>query len=207
LAAGAGGRMGGRAKCLLEIEGQSLLERLVHAVYKSIKQVPIVVLGHHAAEIQAHFAQWPSHLVPRQLINPSPASDTTSSMHIGLRATNPHVQVVMVLLADQPLINTDDIVAVLDAFQARPDKCRLLVPTVNGVPGHPVIFDSTVRTEMLARPGTSLRHWRAGNPDSTFLWAVNNDNYTRDLDTPDDLIALGNETGWSIKWPQHKRNR
>lgn len=202
MAAGAGARMGGRAKCLVEIEGHSLLERLVHAVYKSLKQVPLVVLGHHAAEIQAHLAQWPSHLVPRQLINPSPASDTTSSMHIGLRATNPHVQAVMVLLADQALINADDIVTVLDAFQGRPSQFSVLVPMVQGVPGHPVIFDSTVRRDMLASPGTSLRNWRTANPDSTFLWAVDNDNYVRDLDTPEDLIALSNKTGWAIKWPK-----
>ena len=201
LAAGAGRRMGGRAKCLLEVQGQSLLERLVRAVRSVGLPTPVLVLGHHAAEIQAHLAQWPAHLAPRQVINPAPEDDPAPSLHIGLRALDNDVQAVMVLLADQPLINAADIGAVLSAFQRRPSACQLVVPMVNGVPGHPVVFDAAVRTDLLASPGTSLRHWRAAHPQATQPWVVENPHHTRDLDTPDDVDTLARDTGWVCRWP------
>ncbi|WP_332741161.1 nucleotidyltransferase family protein [Hydrogenophaga sp.] len=201
LAAGAGRRMGGRAKCLLEVQGHSLLERLARSVRSVGLQTPVLVLGHHATEIQAHLAQWPGHLSPRQVVNPTPEDDPASSLHLGLHALGSDVQAVMVLLADQPLIDADDIGAVLGAFQRRPAGCRVLMPMVNGVPGHPVMFDAAVRAELLAAPGTSLRQWRAAHPQATLPWVVDNPHHTRDLDTPEDLVALARDTGWVCRWP------
>lgn len=202
LAAGAGRRMGGRAKCLLEVQGQSLLERLVRAVRRLGLHAPMLVLGHHATEIQAHLAQWPAHLTPRQVVNSAPEDDPASSLHQGLRALDDDVQAIMVLLADQALIDAADIGAVLNAFQRRPPGCRVLMPMVNGVPGHPVVFDASVRADLLAAPGTSLRQWRTAHPQTTLPWVVDNPHYTRDLDTPDDLDALARDTGWVCRWPE-----
>ncbi|MDZ4130215.1 MAG: nucleotidyltransferase family protein [Hydrogenophaga sp.] len=202
LAAGAGRRMGGRAKCLLQVQGQSLLERLVCAVRGLGLHTPVLVLGHHAAEIQAHLAHWPEHLTPRQVVNPAPEDDPASSLHTGLRALDADVQAVMVLLADQPLINAADIGAVLGAFQRRPAGSKVLVPTVDGVPGHPVMFDAAVRADLLAAPGTSLREWRAAHPQAAWSWAGDNAHHTRDLDTPADVDALARDTGWVCRWPE-----
>lgn len=205
LAAGAGRRMGGRAKCLLEVEGQSLLARLVDSVHSLGLGTPVVVLGHHAADIRAHLAQWPEHLKPRLVTNPAPEDDPGTSLHLGLGALDPDAGAVMVLLADQPLIGPADIGAVLSAFDRRSAGRHLLVPSVNGVPGHPVMFDATVRGELLAAPGTRLRHWRAAHPGATLAWEATNPAYTRDLDTPDDLATLARETGWTIRWPEATR--
>ncbi len=194
--------MGGRAKCLLQVQGQSLLERLVRAVRGLGLHTPVLVLGHHAAEIQAHLAHWPDHLMPRQVLNPAPGDDPASSLHMGLRALDADVQAVMVLLADQPLINAADIGTVLDAFQRRPAGCRVVMPMVDGVPGHPVVFDAAVRAGLLAAPGTSLRQWRAAHPSTTLPWAVDNPHHTRDLDTPEDVDALARDTGWVCRWPE-----
>lgn len=201
LAAGAGRRMGGRAKCLLRVQGHSLVERLVHAIRSLGHHTPVLVLGHHANEIQAHLARWPAHLRPSHVVNPAPEDDPASSLHIGLRALAGNVQVVVVLLADQPLINAADIGAVLDAFQRRPAGCHVMRPVVSGVPGHPVVFDASVRAHALASPGHGLRSWRAAHPQSTLPWVVDNANYTRDLDTPEDLHTLARDTGWVCRWP------
>jgi molybdenum cofactor cytidylyltransferase len=174
LAAGAGRRMGGRAKCLLEVQGKSLLERLVRSVRDLGLHTPVLVLGHHAIDIQAHLAQWPEHLMLRQVVNPAPEDDPASSLHLGLHALDTDVQAVMVLLADQPRINTADIGAMLGVFQRRPPGCQVVLPVVNGVPGHPVIFDAAVRADLLAAPGTGLRQWRAAYPETTLPWAVDN---------------------------------
>jgi len=201
LAAGAGRRMGGRAKCLLELQGHSLLERLVRSL-RSLRQLqPVLVLGHHAVAIQAHLAQWPPHLAPVHVINPAPGDDPAPSLHLGLQALGGNHQAVMVLLADQPLIDTTDIGAVLSAFQRRPPGCQVLMPMVNGVPGHPVMMDASVRADLLAVHGASLRQWRAAHPRATRPWVVDNLHYTRDLDTPHDLDILARDTGWVWRWP------
>jgi|GEM_PF-2491762 len=78
--------MGGRAKCLLTVQGLSLLERLVRSVRNLGQLTSAVVLGHHAVEIQAHLAKWPPHLTPRHVINPAPDDDPATSLYLGLQA-------------------------------------------------------------------------------------------------------------------------
>jgi molybdenum cofactor cytidylyltransferase len=204
LAAGAGRRMGGVAKCLLELNGSSLLERLLRQVQplrgKSRHDL-VLVLGHHAADIQAHLAQLPEAIVPLCVINPRPEDDTASSLRAGLRALSPGMQQVVVLLADQPLIDGSDVQAALQAFIARSPGIRVQVPMVHGQPGHPVIFDARVRAELTTPAQPSLRQWRAAHPQAVRLWATDNPHYTRDLDTPEDLNTLARETRWTWRWP------
>lgn len=202
LAAGAGQRMGRRAKCLLEVQGQTLLERLMHSICSVGFHRCVLVLGHHAADIQAHVAQWPAKLMTGQVVNPSPEEDTATSLQVGLQALDSDTEAVMVLLADQPLIDATDIGAVCAAFKCCPPHFRVLIPMVSGVPGHPVMFDASVRADLIAAPGTSLRQWVAGHPNETLRWKVNNPHYTCDLDTPEHVDALARETGWIIKWPR-----
>jgi molybdenum cofactor cytidylyltransferase len=202
LAAGAGQRMGRRAKCLLKVQGQSLLERLLHSICSMGFHRCVLVLGHHAADIQAHLTKLPAKLMTRQVVNPSPEEDPVTSLQIGLQALDSDTEAVMVLLADQPLIDASDIGAVCAAFKGCPPSFHVLIPMVSGVPGHPVMFDATVRADLLAAPGTSLRQWVAVHPNETLRWEVDNPHYTRDLDTPEDIDALARETGWTIEWPR-----
>ena len=190
--------MGERAKCLLEVQGQSLLERLMRLIHREGFHSCVLVLGHHARDIQAHLTQWPAHLVPQQVINPSPGDDPATSLHIGLRALDSDTQAVMVMLADQPLINATDLRAACSAFNCYLPDCHVLVPMVRGVPGHPVFFDAVVRIDLLTTPGTSLRQWIAIHPNESVKWVVDNPHYISDLDTPDDIEELVRKTGWII---------
>jgi molybdenum cofactor cytidylyltransferase len=52
LAAGAGSRLGGVAKCLITVDGETLLQRLLHAVQTLAPVQTVLVLGHHAQTIQ-----------------------------------------------------------------------------------------------------------------------------------------------------------
>ncbi len=205
LAAGAGRRMGGVAKCLLELEGRTLLERLLtnlQPLRGKARHDLVLVLGHHAHDIQAHVARLPHAIEPLCVINPRPEEDTASSLRAGLRALAHKVDQVVVLLADQPMVDGADVQAALDAFAARGAGIRVQVPMVHGQPGHPVIFDAHVRDELIATPmQPTLRQWRAAHPEAVRLWAVDNPHYTRDLDTTADLEALVRETRWSWRWP------
>ncbi len=197
LAAGAGRRMGGVAKCLLEWNGESLLQRLLRQL-QDLHEVPlahrVIVLGHHAAQIQDHLARQPADRVPPCILNPQPEDDTASSLRVGLSALPAGLQQVAVLLADQPLIDTPDVRAALQAYAGRDVGVQLQVPRVRGQPGHPVILDAALRTRLLAPDAPTLRQWRAQHPQAVRLWDVDNPRYTFDVDTPQDLQALARHT-------------
>ena len=53
LAAGAGSRLGGRPKCLLELGGVPLIRRTLIALSGAGVDEVVVVLGHHAAQVHA----------------------------------------------------------------------------------------------------------------------------------------------------------
>ena len=112
LAAGAGSRLGGRPKSLLELGGVPLIRRQLIALSGAGVDEVVVVLGHHAALIEPAVLEFPVTLVR----NPSPDDGQPSSVVTGLRALGPRLDAVIVALADQPLIQSQDVVALIAAF-------------------------------------------------------------------------------------------
>ena len=108
---------------------------------------------------------------------------------------------VLVLLGDQPLLNAADMQAALDAFEVRERGQHALVPVVRGQPGHPVVLSAHACALLRGRPAGGLRAWRAENPHAVALWASPNPHYVRDLDVPDDLIRLAEDTGLRVQAP------
>ena len=139
LAAGAGSRLGGRPKALLELGGVPLVMRQLVALSGAGVDEVAIVLGHHAEAIEAAVREFPITLVR----NPSPDDGQASSVRIGLQALSPKLDAVIVALADQPLINEQDITALIGAFKKRGDAA-MVVPRVTvarrrspaGQPGH-----------------------------------------------------------------------
>ena len=102
LAAGAGERMGGRPKALLELGGVPLVLRQLIALSGAGVDEVAVVLGHHADAIEPAVRQFPISLVR----NPSPGDAQASSVRLGLQAPSPRPDAVVVALADQPLTDS-----------------------------------------------------------------------------------------------------
>jgi len=114
LAAGAGSRLGGRPKALLELGGVPLVMRQLVALSGAGVDEVVLVLGHHADSIEAAVSHFPISIVR----NPKPDDGQASSVRIGLQALSPRLDAVMVTLADQPLIDAQDIVALIDEANA-----------------------------------------------------------------------------------------
>ena len=202
LAAGAGARLGGRPKALLELGGVPLITRQLIALSGAGVDEVAVVLGHHADAIEAAVSQFPITIVR----NPSPDDGLVSSVRVGLQALSPKLDAVMVALADQPLINEQDITALISAFKKRGDAA-MVVPRVKNAsgesePGNPVIFDAALREEWLAG-GADLacRKWRLANPGRVHWLETDNRRYRVDIDTPEDLERFAANTGHTLLWP------
>jgi molybdenum cofactor cytidylyltransferase len=202
LAAGAGARMGGRPKALLELGGVPLILRQLIALSGAGVDEVVVVLGHHAAAIEAAVRPFPITLAR----NPAPDDGQASSVIIGLRALSPKLDAVIVALADQPLIDAPDITALIGAFKKRGDAA-MVVPRVSAAdgssaPGNPVIFDAALREEWLAGDANlACRNWRQTHPERVRWLDTDNPRYRVDIDTPGDLERFAASTGHVLTWP------
>ena len=203
LAAGAGSRLGGRAKSLLEIDGVPLISRLITAMTDAGASELVVVLGHHADAIQSTLRHLPAATDMRMTVvtNASPDDGQASSLRIGLAALTHHANAVLIALADQPLIDCADIVDLLRAFKARGDR-PMLAPRVAGKPGNPVLIDATLAALWRSEDGTSTGQlWRRDNPTRIHWFDSNNAHYRIDIDTPEDMARFTARTGRSLRWP------
>ena len=197
LAAGSGSRLGGRPKSLLELGGVPLIRRQLIALSGAGVDEVVVVLGHHADVIDAAVRDFPVTLAR----NPSPDDGQASSVRIGLQALSPKLDAVIVALADQPMINGQDINALIGAFKKRGDA-SMVVPRVAGEPGNPVIFESALRDEWLAGDANAAcRRWREAHPERVRWFDTDNSRYRVDIDTPEDLRAFTERTGHELRWP------
>jgi molybdenum cofactor cytidylyltransferase len=198
LAAGAGSRMGGRPKALLELNGVSLVLRQLIALSGGGVDELVVVLGHHAESILPVVAQFPVTVVH----NPNPDDGQVSSQRLGLQSLNPKLDAVLVALADQPLINEQDIGSLIGAFKRRAEGTAVVVPRVHGQPGNPVIFSAEVREQILSGDiHIGCRQWRGAHPQAVLNFDTDNRRYVLDVDTPEDLERFERETGHALRWP------
>lgn len=198
LAAGAGSRMGGRPKALLELGGVPLILRQLVALSGAGIDELVVVLGHHAELIEPVVQKFPVTLVH----NPDPDQGQVSSQRLGLQALSGKLDAVLVALADQPLINEHDITALIGAYKKRPEGTSVVVPQVAGEPGNPVIFSARVREQILAGGADiGCRHWRAAHPAEVAVFETDNPRFRLDVDTPEDIERFVRDTGHELRWP------
>ena len=223
LAAGTASRMGGRPKCLLQRDGQTLLNRLLTALENAGIDETVLVLGHKADIIQASLSsRAPATLRGphrpamhiHQLMNPQPTDGQNSSLHLGLaKAQSLQAQWLMVALADQPLLNAADLQALIAAVKAGPAHTQMLQPWVDNQPGNPVMLSQQVMSDLLAHSqGSSFvngasskdlpggKEWRQLNPQKVHQWTTSNPHYKVDMDTPEDIVALQTKYGVALTW-------
>jgi CTP:molybdopterin cytidylyltransferase MocA len=215
--------MGGRPKCLLQRDGQTLLNRLLTALENAGIDETVLVLGHKADIIQASLStrthatlkgpQWPAMPI-HQVLNPQPTDGQNSSLHLGLaKAQSLQAQWLMVALADQPLLDASDLKALIAAVKAGPADTQMLQPWVDNQPGNPVMLSQKVMSDLLAQSqgasfadGTSSKdlpggkEWRQRHPQQVHQWTTSNPHYKVDMDTPEDIAALQTKYGVALTW-------
>lgn len=199
LAAGSGSRMGHKPKCLLQLEGVPLVRRQFVALADAGVQDIVVVLGHHAEHIEPAIRDLPA----LRVHNPDPDAGQVASLRLGLTSLARGIDAVLVALADQPLIGARDIEALIGAYRARPAGAEVVQPSVDGLPGNPVMFSPTVCKQILAGgPRMGCKEWQSAHPEAVHRWVTANANYRTDVDRPEDIEALVSRTGLRLVWPE-----
>lgn len=145
IAAGQSKRLG-QPKQLLTFQGKSLINRLI-GIVKDAGDFPItLVLGANAQQIQAQLTEKNIEVV----FNLDWQEGMASSIRAGLENCKP-LDGVMILVCDQPFINTQSIQQLLGLQQ------KTLLPIAacyyNNILGTPALFHKTMFSELLALQG------------------------------------------------------
>ncbi len=198
LAAGAGERIGRRPKCLMELGGVSLIRRTLIALSGAGVDEVVVVLGHYADQVRPAVEDFPVTVVH----NLRPEDGLVSSQRLGLAALAGKLDAVVIALADQPLINSQDVTSLIGAWKKRPAGTALVYPQVQGKPGNPVIFSADVLQQIVSDElNIGCREWRSRHPELVIPYVTDNHRYRIDIDTPEDLERFRQETGHALHWP------
>ncbi|WP_455378741.1 nucleotidyltransferase family protein [Petrachloros mirabilis] len=186
LAAGESRRMAGTNKLTLPVNGEPLLRRVAKTLLGSRLQEVVVVLGHQAEDMKTLLKG----LDIKQVYNEAYGEGQMSSVHRGLEGLSAACDGVMVCLSDQPLLTSNDIDSLIDAFGSR-TRGSILVPTYRGQRGNPIILAFEHRASILSG-GRNLGCKRLieRNPDLVTTVEMDSEHVVVDLDTPEDYAGL-----------------
>jgi molybdenum cofactor cytidylyltransferase len=125
----------------------------------------------------------------------------------GLAALSTKLDAVIVAVADQPLLNSGDVTALISAYKkykSNGDSSppAVIVPHVAGTRANPIMLDAVLREQILA--GTAdvgCRQWLAAHPEQLQRFDTDNQHYCVDVDTPADLEQFTQRYGHALRWP------
>jgi molybdenum cofactor cytidylyltransferase len=182
LAAGASTRFGS-PKQLVRIGGRPLLHTVVTRAAEVTGNALIVVLGAGAAELAPLLRHAPGSVV----VNRHWREGLASSIRAGVARLPATCAGVMLMLADQAAVTSDDLRRLAGAWRRRP-QC-IAAALYAGTAGAPAIFPRSTFTELAALRGDSgARLVLRRSPDR--LVRVPMPGAELDLDTPEDLLQF-----------------
>jgi molybdenum cofactor cytidylyltransferase len=177
LAAGESSRMG-TDKATLAYGGRTFLEATVQTLREAEIERIVVVLGHHAEEIQRHVKIEAAQVV----INPDYRSGQTSSLQAGLRSLlADDLEAILLCLVDHPAVSRGTVSRLVTAF--RQSGAPVVIPTYQGRRGHPVligreVFDGLLELACDAGADSVVRKYR---PTTRFV-EVEDEGVVMDVD-------------------------
>ena len=185
LAAGESSRMG-IDKATLTYRGRTFLETIVQTLGEGDIERIVVVLGHHAQEIQRQIKVEAAQVV----INPDYRSGQTSSLQAGLRSLiADDLEAIILCLVDHPAVCAETVRRLVATF--RHSGAPVVIPTYQGRRGHPVLIGRQVFHELLDLPtdvgaNSVVRRYR---PATQFV-EVDDEGAVIDVDDPESYQRL-----------------
>ena len=180
LAAGQSRRMGVQ-KLLLPFGSKTVITHIVDQLTASSVDKVYVVVGTQGERVSRELFDQPISIVN----NSNYKSGMLSSLRCGLHAMAQQCRAVLVVLGDQPSVTTKLIDQMLQTF-ASTEK-QILIPLYQGKRGHPLIFSTTYRDEILTHyDNVGLRGLLYAHKDDIFELSVTASGVLSDMDYPED---------------------
>jgi molybdenum cofactor cytidylyltransferase len=180
LAAGQSKRMG-KQKLLLPFAGQTVIGHIVDQVLAGGVRSAVAVVARNEQAVRAA-------LTDRSVIfteNPDPEGDMLSSVRAGLRALPAATSAALIVLGDQPSIDSGLVRSLLNAH---PSSGRgIVAPVFRGQRGHPMLVAAQYFDELLHNhDGVGMRGLLAAHTDDLFELPVSDERVLTDMDYPQD---------------------
>ncbi len=185
LAAGLSRRMGAKNKLLLPIGGTPMVRHVALTYLAAIDGPLTVVTGFKADRIAAALQGLDVKLAHNGAFD----SGQPSSIAAGL-AVVPDADLLLIGLADQPLLSAADITALIE-FHRNADLARITIPMEGERRGNPIVVPQTLRarlTENPDRPG--CMSFTRQYPEYVQRAPMNAAGFYDDIDTPEEFRAL-----------------
>lgn len=185
LAAGVSRRMGAQNKLLLPIAGIPMVRHMV-SIYQAVATCPVlVVTGHDAEAVKSALRGSGAETV----FNPSYSEGQPTSVACGLRAAGA-APLLLIGLGDQPLLNSDDLRALLQAHQ-QGDPSRISIPKEGDRRGNPIVVPDVLRPRLLNDPRSpGCKMFTRAHPEHVHFLALSSLGFYSDIDTPEAYSAL-----------------
>lgn len=184
LAAGKSTRMK-QQKLLMPWNGRTVVETTVEKALASNADEVLVVTGSHRSEIESLLK--PSDV--KIVVNESYQDGMLSSVLCGIKTIPSTVDAVLIMLGDQPMVQTSVINRIIEIYQK--EGTKIILPVWKGKRGHPVLFDLQFREEMFGLKGNpGLRELLQRYPNDVKEVEVDTSEIVEDLDTQEDYQKL-----------------
>ncbi len=186
LAAGRSTRMGPVNKLIAEIGGKPLVRLAAEQALASQAKPVIVVTGHQQDRVAAALEGLPVRFVH----NPDYAEGLGTSLRAGIAAVPENVDGAIVLLGDMPQVDAALVDKLLAAFD--PERGALVVvPTIDGKRGNPVVWSRRFFPELMAISGdVGARHLIGSYGEVVTEVPVTGHAAFADVDTPEALRTV-----------------
>jgi CTP:molybdopterin cytidylyltransferase MocA len=170
----------GTQKLLLPLAGQSLISRVVGEVTAGGVGHLVVVVSTNATAIKQELSKQSVVFVT----NPDPNSEMLSSVRCGLRALPKECEAAMIVLGDQPRINST---LVRDLVGKYRESGGIVVPAYRGRRGHPTLISSKYFDEVLTQfDDVGLHGLLKAYPDEVHELEIADPSTLDDIDHPED---------------------
>src|SRR5206468_4302660 len=195
LAAGTSSRMGS-PKPLLTLDGRPLLERVLETVRDAAVDDIVVVLGHEADRVRDGVSFDGAHVV----VNPAYIEGMSTSLQAGVRAADPRSDGFLIVLGDQPFVQSATINTLIERRNG--SQAKILIPTYGGARGNPVLLDRSLSEDVQSITGDQGCRAIFGHHTRGILEVpVDDPGILVDLDTPEQITRAEEvvRTGRSIE--------
>lgn len=173
----------GEPKQLLPWRGEPLIRHVARAALNAGLDPVVVVGGAYTSEISRVMGDMNMQIVH----NADWEAGQSTSLQTGMRVLPENTGSVIFLLADQPLVTTHLINALVESHAE--SLCSIVAPLVDGERGNPVLFDQETFPELMDLSGDA--GGRSLFSRYQALWVPWHDpNLLIDVDTPEDYHRL-----------------
>ena len=166
-------------KLVQRVGGRTVIERVVSVVVESGCQSCVVVTGREEVQIRALLWGKDVSIVSNEAYETGMGSSIVKGVTMV-----PNADGYLILPADMPLVKLESVRTIIRAFR----PTGIVAPVFDGRRGHPVLFSSRFRNELLQiDPSGGASPVLSANPGAVFEIEVADSGIHVDIDTFEDL--------------------